>query len=131
MGTLNLKKKHLSKREQEELRKKQEDEAAQQILGDFVASFENANNKSMPKMFVKGATINPTTKEEKVAPDKGNIYTPALKLMAKTSSPKVEPKKDPSDAAAVAALTEQRKKANEKRKSNLELFKEELKRYQA
>ena len=68
-GTLSAKKKHLSKREQEELRKKQEDEAAAQILDDFVASFENSNNnKTGPKMFVKGATINPDTKGTKYFP---------------------------------------------------------------
>ena len=66
---------------------------------------------------------------EKSTPDKGNLYTPALKLMAKTNPlAKLEPKKDLSDLAAVAALSEQRKKSTEKRKSNLELFKEELKR---
>lgn len=42
---------------------------------------------------------------------------------------KQENKKDPSDLAAVAALSESRKKGTEKRKSNLELFKEELKKY--
>lgn len=52
----------MSKREQEELRKKQEDEAAAQILDDFVASFENPTSTNMPKMFVKGTTINPDTK---------------------------------------------------------------------
>lgn len=67
-----------------------------------------------------------SVQEEKIGFDKGNIYTPALKLASKM---KQEVKKDPSDLAAVAALSESRKKGTEKRKSNLELFKEELKKY--
>lgn len=65
--------------------------------------------------------------EDEAASEKGNLYTPALKMMEKIK----EKEKDPSDMAAVAALAEQeriRKRNEDKRKSNLELFKEELKR---
>jgi hypothetical protein len=118
-----------------------------------VASFDSSG-KPIPKMFVKGAVINPSTQEEKIADEKGAIYKPALKLMNKpiaSSAPttpqdqtKTKPptfsasssKKDINDEAAVAALAiaeqdriNKKKAAEEKKKSNLELFKEELKRY--
>jgi hypothetical protein len=40
---------------------KQEEEAAAEILKDFVASFDDSK-KNMPKMFVKGAVSNTLTK---------------------------------------------------------------------
>lgn len=104
----------------------------------------------MAKMFVKGTVINPSTKEENTTEDKGAIYKPALKLINKQSvtapttpqEQKIKPpltgsslKKELSinDEAAVAALAEQersrKRAAEEKKKSNLELFKEELKRF--
>lgn len=58
-GTL-YNKKHLSKKELEELKKKSEDQAAAELLKDFEASFDE--KKAMAKMFVKGSTINPSTK---------------------------------------------------------------------
>jgi type IV secretory pathway VirJ component len=57
-GTLS--KKHLSKKELEELKKKQEDQAAAELLKDFEASFNE--KKAMAKMFIKGTVINPSTK---------------------------------------------------------------------
>lgn len=67
---------------------------------------------------------------DEAASEKGSVYTPALKLMEKVEK---EKEKDAADLAAVAALAEQerqRKKREEnKKKSNLELFKEELKRF--
>jgi U2-associated protein SR140 len=103
---------------------------------DFETTF-GESKKMMPKMFVKGSTINPSTKEEKPASDKGNLYEPALKLMNKVMQQETQQTKDtPSDSAAFAALNEQerivRKKIEDnKKKSNLELFKEELQRIQA
>lgn len=41
--------------------KQQEDEAAKEVLHDFVASFENTG-KGIAKMFVKGAIVNPLSK---------------------------------------------------------------------
>lgn len=77
-GTLNPPKKHLSKKELEEMKKKvekylnrlkfclskkkiilkQDNLATAEVLEDFVASFDS-NGKPIVKMFVKGATINP------------------------------------------------------------------------
>lgn len=138
-GTLNpFAKKHLSKKEQEELRKRQEDQAAAEVLQDFVASFDSAN-KVVPKMFVKGSVINPLSKDEKATPDKGAIYKPALKLVGKTTptaSPVATPpvknplavKKDVADAAAVAALAEQDRIAKKKLKKRENLILSLLKR---
>lgn len=67
--------------------------------------------------------------KDEAANEKGNLYTPALKLIEKAAKDK---EKEAADALAVAALAEQeriRKRNEEKRKSNLEIFKEELKRF--
>jgi hypothetical protein len=40
---------------------KQEEQAAAEVLEDFVSSFDNSG-KSVAKMFVKGTVINPTSK---------------------------------------------------------------------
>ena len=64
----------------------QEDQAAAEVLEDFVSSFDNSGGKSMAKMFVKGAVINPLSKDDKDTPDKGVLYKPALKLIGKSAS---------------------------------------------
>jgi hypothetical protein len=87
--------------------------------------------------------------EEKPIVDKGAIYKPALKLIGKTASstPTASPsisksqtiinKLSPPDSALNSSLNsalekekiaKAKKQADEKKKSNLELFKEELKR---
>ncbi len=89
--------------------------------------------------------------EEKTIPNKGALYKPALKLIGKTTStPNTSPivnksligsvKKEPSmhtestlNSSINSALETEKtarvkKQAEEKKKSNLELFKEELKK---
>ncbi len=82
-------------------------------------------------MFVKGAVINPNNKDEVTAlQDKGSVYKPALKLIGKIGGSPVTAK--PVELSPSAAETQRnlKKQAQEKKKSNLELFKEELKRIQ-
>ena len=58
------------------------------------------------------------------------LYKPALKLLQK--SPLDSPLMNSDNSSTLSKEQEklQKKKAEDKRKSNLELFKEELKRYQ-
>ncbi len=83
-------------------------------------------------MFVKGAIINP--KDDASVQDKGSVYKPALKLIGKIAgSPAAVKPAEPALNSATALAETQRnlkKQAQEKKKSNLELFKEELKRIQ-
>lgn len=86
-------------------------------------------------MFVKGSIINP--KDEKSLQDKGALYKPALKLISKSSTPTSSPLIQRTQesvlnkslcSAQSEIQTKLKKPEKEKKKSNLELFKEELKR---
>lgn len=76
--------------------------------------------------------------DEKQVQDKGSIYKPALKLIGKTpaltNSPVAKQLAEPTmlnvslNTAQAEIQTKAKKQAQEKKKSNLELFKEELKK---
>ncbi|XP_060587326.1 U2 snRNP-associated SURP motif-containing protein-like [Ruditapes philippinarum] len=121
-----LGKKGLSKREQEELRRKQDQVAAAAVYEDFVASFQESSKQG--KTWVKGETVN-SDKPGKA--DKGRLYKPTSKLaeLASTfhSTKSVKDEERPDKPGKASAL---KKKADDKKKSNLEMFKEELKRIQ-
>uniref|UniRef100_A0A669EH17 Zgc:163098 n=1 Tax=Oreochromis niloticus TaxID=8128 RepID=A0A669EH17_ORENI len=108
--------KTLTKKEQEELKKKEEEKAAE-VFEEFLASFETSE-KSRVKTFVRGGIVNATKEEEAAEVKKSKLYQPATKFVPVSQhvSPSAESKKSTF-----------KKKAEEKKKSNLELFKEELK----
>ncbi|KAG7484740.1 hypothetical protein MATL_G00053340 [Megalops atlanticus] len=113
-------KRTLTKKEQEELKKKEEEKAAE-VFEEFLASFDS-NEKSGVKTFVRGGIVNATKEEEAAEVKKSKIYRPATKFAPLSqnvlSSQSSEVKKPI------------KKKTEEKKKSNLELFKEELKQIQ-
>uniref|UniRef100_A0A8K9XH91 Zgc:163098 n=1 Tax=Oncorhynchus mykiss TaxID=8022 RepID=A0A8K9XH91_ONCMY len=105
-------KRTLTKREQEDLKKKEEEKAAE-VFEEFLACFDS-NDKSGVKTFVRGGIVNATKEEEAVEVKKSKLYRPITKFtsVSQNVSPIVK------------------KKTEEKKKSNLELFKEELKQIQ-
>ncbi|KAG9351990.1 hypothetical protein JZ751_023241 [Albula glossodonta] len=113
-------KRTLTKKEQEELKKREEEKAAE-VFEEFLASFDS-NEKSGVKTFVRGGIVNATKEEEASEVKKSKLYRPATKFAPPSqnilSSPSGEIKKPLI-----------KKKTEEKKKSNLELFKEELKQY--
>uniref|UniRef100_UPI00398F5762 U2 snRNP-associated SURP motif-containing protein isoform X1 n=2 Tax=Pristiophorus japonicus TaxID=55135 RepID=UPI00398F5762 len=147
-------KRTLSKKEQEEIKKKEDEKAAAEIYEEFLASFEGADSSKV-KAFVRGGIVNATkgdrrlhshtggdvgprrrclplltvdSREERLEEQKGKLYKPSTRvpeikslLPEKSSSPPfiADPKKPPL-----------KKGEKEKKKSNLELFKEELKQIQ-
>ncbi|CAF0758801.1 unnamed protein product [Didymodactylos carnosus] len=144
----------LSRKEQEDLRRKMEEKERQEVFRDFVASFEPANK--LGKTFIKGGTFNPGSHEESPQ-DKGKAYRPAAhsSRFSDSSTPHrtsshTPIKKEPTtpttvyntktmetiqqqaikNAASLADNKPKIKSEKEKRKSNLESFKEELKRIQ-
>ncbi|KAH3814501.1 hypothetical protein DPMN_143003, partial [Dreissena polymorpha] len=121
-----LAKKGLSKREQEEMRKKQDQVAAAAVYEEFVASFAEASKQG--KTWVKGETVNAPDKAAKA--DKGRLYKPTSKLaeLASTFQSTKELKEEPIQHIPPKVLL--KKKTEDKKKSNLEMFKEELKRIQ-
>uniref|UniRef100_A0A3P8YPD5 U2 snRNP-associated SURP domain containing n=1 Tax=Esox lucius TaxID=8010 RepID=A0A3P8YPD5_ESOLU len=94
-------KRTLTKREQEDLKKKEEEKAAE-VFEEFLASFDSSD-KSGVKTFVRGGIVNATKGKQK--------------HVGLTSS----------EVVYVCSVV--KKKTEEKKKSNLELFKEELKQY--
>ncbi|KAI0979580.1 hypothetical protein GJ496_004727 [Pomphorhynchus laevis] len=132
LGAMNVAKKTMSKRDIEENKRKQEELEAQEVYKDFVASFEDSNK--IGKMFVKGSTIQAGVKTVETLPsDRGRVYKPTSKLkeLAETfTSFKSTAVKDEPQLQQSTAKLNKTKKQQEKRKTNLEAFKDELKRIQ-
>ncbi|CAN9501450.1 unnamed protein product [Ophioblennius macclurei] len=108
--------KTLTKKEQEDLKKKEEEKAAE-VFEEFLASFE-ASEKSSVKTFVRGGIVNATKEEKEAELKKSKLYRPSTKLVPQHASPV---------SSAESKKATFKRKAEEKKKSNLELFKEELK----
>ncbi|ESP01722.1 hypothetical protein LOTGIDRAFT_139163, partial [Lottia gigantea] len=131
IGSMNIgKKKTLSKKELEDLKKKEDEAAAAQVYEEFVESFEDNTKGKLQRTWVKGEVVNPGKKVTK--PDeKSRLYKPSSKLsqaiLNSTSSTKKDPKLTDDNYKQSSF---KKKKTEEKKKSNLELFKEELKQIQ-
>ncbi|KAJ7390317.1 U2 snRNP-associated SURP domain-containing protein [Desmophyllum pertusum] len=124
IGMMNagLKKPSKSKHESDEKKKKAESECAE-VFADFVASFEDSRVGG--KAFVRGNTINPETKEETASAQAGALYKPMATLSATIMEQKIK-----TELVQPKLELKKKVKDKEKKKSNLELFKEELKRQQ-
>uniref|UniRef100_A0A8C8CAZ5 U2 snRNP-associated SURP motif-containing protein n=1 Tax=Oncorhynchus tshawytscha TaxID=74940 RepID=A0A8C8CAZ5_ONCTS len=71
-------KRTLTKREQEDLKKKEEEKAAE-VFEEFLACFDS-NDKSGVKTFVRGGIVNATKEEEAVEVKKSKLYRPITKF---------------------------------------------------
>ncbi|KAL0994066.1 hypothetical protein UPYG_G00117360 [Umbra pygmaea] len=118
-------KRTLTKREQEDLKKKEEEKAAE-VFEEFLASFDSTD-KSGVKTFVRGGIVNATKEEEAAEVKKNKIYRPVTKI---TSVPQNVSPAHSADTRRPVSVLIVKKKTEEKKKSNLELFKEELKQIQ-
>lgn len=118
----------MSKKEIEEMKKREQEQAAAQVFEEFVATFEEAPANKVNKTWIKAGTYDAGRRHED-AKEKGKIYRP---------TPKIDTEKSSAQRAEEYAkqLGEKRpekpkkKKDGEKKKTNLELFKEELKMIQ-
>ncbi|UJR37661.1 hypothetical protein I4U23_030357 [Adineta vaga] len=133
---------NLSRKEREELRAKAEATETAEVLKEFVAAFEEPVNKTN-KTFVKGGVFNPGSHEETPS-ERGKTYRTSTtsnkkddSLSSKDILQQQIAKSNAAALAAAAALSStsgeskpKLKNEREKRKSNLETFKEELKRIQ-
>ncbi|XP_072266232.1 U2 snRNP-associated SURP motif-containing protein-like [Pyxicephalus adspersus] len=129
IGKMTTAKRTLSKKEQEELKKKEDEKAAAEIYEEFLAAFEGSD-ASKVKTFVRGGIVNATKEEHEVDEKKGKLYKPASRFSeAKPQPPPVE--RPPAPVLLIEPKKPPLKKGEkEKKKSNLELFKEELKQIQ-
>merc|ERR1712141_808138 len=117
IGTMNVKK-NLSKKEQEDLKKKQDEAEAAKVYQDFVDTFENTNKGSLNRSWVKGGLVNPD-KEKKSSGGSGpRLYKPTSRL-----ADTVLKRKEDEDSPREKPPAPSKKKKEEKKKSNLELFK--------
>uniref|UniRef100_A0A8C1Z244 U2 snRNP-associated SURP domain containing n=1 Tax=Cyprinus carpio TaxID=7962 RepID=A0A8C1Z244_CYPCA len=115
IGKMAVAKRTLSKKEQDELKKKEDERAAAEIYEEFLAAFEGGEGKV--KTFVRGGIAN-ATKEEVAADDKkGKLYKPKSRILEAKS---FLPLETPPQFLAV----------DKPSIFNLELFKEELKQIQ-
>ncbi|XP_033207968.1 U2 snRNP-associated SURP motif-containing protein isoform X2 [Belonocnema kinseyi] len=132
IGTMG--KRPLSKKELEDQRKKEQEQAAAQAFEEFVATFQETPTKPTNKVWVKAGTYDAGKRQEDTR-EKGKLYKPQSKI-----SELVDNRSSAEQAQEYARLlgTSERKmdrlgkkkKEGEKKKSNLELFKEELKMIQ-
>ncbi|XP_043287428.1 U2 snRNP-associated SURP motif-containing protein isoform X2 [Venturia canescens] len=123
-----------SKKELEEQRKKEQEQAAAEAYEEFVVTFQETPNKTTSKVWVKAGTYDAGKRQEDTR-EKGKLYKPQSKI-----SELVDSRSSAEQAQEYAKLlgTNERKldrlgkkkKEGEKKKSNLELFKEELKMIQ-
>ncbi|XP_061308880.1 U2 snRNP-associated SURP motif-containing protein isoform X5 [Lathamus discolor] len=144
IGKMSTAKRTLSKKEQEELKKKEDEKAAAEIYEEFLAAFEGGDGNKV-KTFVRGGIVNASKEEHETDEKRGKIYKPSSRfsdqknqpnqpsnekppslLMIETKKPTI-PKNKNKQTTMPGPL---KKGEKEKKKSNLELFKEELKQIQ-
>ncbi|KAM6257981.1 U2 snRNP-associated SURP motif-containing protein isoform 5-T5 [Porphyrio hochstetteri] len=144
IGKMSAAKRTLSKKEQEELKKKEDEKAAAEIYEEFLAAFEGSDGNKV-KTFVRGGIVNASKEEHETDEKRGKIYKPSSRFSDQKSQPSqpsnekppsllmIETKKPtlPKNKNKQTTLPGPLKKGEkEKKKSNLELFKEELKQIQ-
>nr|XP_033813512.1 U2 snRNP-associated SURP motif-containing protein isoform X1 [Geotrypetes seraphini] len=136
IGKMSTAKRTLSKKEQEEMKKKEDEKAAAEIYEEFLAAFEGGD-VSKVKTFVRGGIVNATkeqnrnvlSEEHETDEKKGKLYKPSARF-ADQKSQQSSNEKPPSLLVIETKKPPLKKGEKEKKKSNLELFKEELKQIQ-
>ncbi|XP_028587049.1 U2 snRNP-associated SURP motif-containing protein isoform X5 [Podarcis muralis] len=133
IGKMSAAKRTLSKKEQEELKKKEDEKAAAEIYEEFLAAFEGSDGNKV-KTFVRGGIVNASKEEHETDEKRGKIYKPSSRFAdQKTQSQSQSSSSNERPPSLLIIETKKpplKKGEKEKKKSNLELFKEELKQIQ-
>lgn len=127
-------KKAVSKTEEDRRKKKDEEEAIKSVYKEFNDHFDNKPGTKINKTWVKAGTFDAGSRKEDTA-GKGQLYKPTSKLaeLAESFSSKQKAVEEAAKKAELLASRPEKpgkKKAMDKKKSNLEIFKEELKAIQ-
>ncbi|XP_043913231.1 U2 snRNP-associated SURP motif-containing protein-like [Protopterus annectens] len=124
-------KRTLSKKEQDDLKKKEEEMKAAEVYEEFLAAFDNGNQSSV-KTFVRGGVVNAPKESKEENTKKNRLYRPISKFGdTKSGQNNAEQNSSPTTLPAVEIKKSVvKKKTEEKKKSNLEIFKEELRQMQ-
>ena len=69
-----------SKKDQEEIKKKQDEEEVHKVYKEFVSTFEDAPSSKLNKSWVKAGTFNAGNRKEDTT-EKGKLYKPTSKLL--------------------------------------------------
>ncbi|XP_072914704.1 U2 snRNP-associated SURP motif-containing protein-like [Hemitrygon akajei] len=120
-------KRTLSKRGQEDLRKKEEELKAAEIYEEFLASFDSGDTGNV-KTFVRGEIVNAAQDETERNERRTKLYKPKAKFGEIKTLQQDTPHR-PTTSSDVKKPNIKKLK-DEKKKSNLEIFKEELKQIQ-
>lgn len=118
----------LSKKELEELKKKEEEEAAAHVFKEFVETFQEVPSTTS-KVWVKAGTYDAGARKEDTS-ERGKLYKPVSRLDDKRSIPDIDPVRTLVQRPEPPGRPHAKKKGQDKKKSNLELFKEELRQIQ-
>ncbi|ERE74920.1 U2 snRNP-associated SURP motif-containing protein [Cricetulus griseus] len=130
IGKMSTAKRTLSKKEQEELKKKEDEKAAAEIYEEFLAAFEGSDGNKV-KTFVRGGVVNAAKDEHETDEKRGKIYKPSSRFADQKNPPNQSSNERPPSLLVIETKKPPLKKGEkEKKKSNLELFKEELKQIQ-
>lgn len=118
----------LSRKQQEEKKKKEEELAAANAFKEFVETFQTAPPPATGKVWVKAGTFDAGSRKEDTK-DKGKLYKPQSKYGSEEKSA-LERTQEYARLLASENDSAAKKRGGEKKKSNLELFKEELRQMQ-
>lgn len=69
-----------TKKDQEEIKKKQDEEEVHKVYKEFVSTFEDAPSSKLNKSWVKAGTFNAGNRKEDKT-DSGKLYKPTSKLL--------------------------------------------------
>lgn len=123
----------LSKKQEEERKKKAEELAAANAFKEFVETFQGAPPPATGKVWVKAGTFDAGSRKEDTR-DRGKLYRPTSRYDNADKSALEKTQEYAKMLSLEAAKEEEKlslkKKGSEKKKSNLELFKEELRQIQ-
>ena len=130
----NMGKRSISRKEQEDLKKKQDEEEVGKVFEEFVSTFDESPSSKVSKTWVKAGTFNAGNRKEDTS-DKGKLYKPTSRIELNSEKGKKDVVAGGPAGAASSSNTKRpekpgKKKEKEKKKSNLEIFKEELKAMQ-
>ncbi|XP_053672314.1 U2 snRNP-associated SURP motif-containing protein [Anopheles nili] len=119
-------KRPLSRKEIEEQKKREDEAAAAHAFKEFVETFQEAPSK-ISKVWVKAGTYDAGSRKEDTK-DRGKLYKPQSRLESDHEKSMEYVKMVASENRKDSALG--KKRNQEKKKSNLEMFKEELRQIQ-
>lgn len=121
----------MTRKQQEDKKKKEEELAAANAFKEFVETFSESGTPASGKVWVKAGTFDAGSRKEDTK-DRGKLYKPQSKY-GESEKSALERTQEYAKLLASensADAMSKKRSSGEKKKSNLELFKEELRQIQ-